>query len=103
MMRMLCVALGAVMGFSMNAAEAGGVLVFGATGQLGAPHVRMLLERDEQVTVFHRPTSSFQRLEGLDYARAEAAQIARVLREDAQFTHVFQLMHVKFCLSYLIK
>jgi uncharacterized protein YbjT (DUF2867 family) len=47
-------------------AYADGVLVFGATGQLGAPHVRLLSEAGESVTAFVRPTSSRERLEGLD-------------------------------------
>ena len=71
MVRMMCLALVATAMLSMAAAEADGVLVFGATGQLGAPHVRMLIERGEEVTVFHRPTSSFERLEGLEYNTAQ--------------------------------
>jgi len=47
-------------------ASAEGVLVFGATGQLGAPHVRILTEAGETVTAFVRPTSNRERLEGLD-------------------------------------
>lgn len=43
------------------------VLVFGGTGQLGAYHVQLLAARGDAVTVFHRPTSSFARLEGVDY------------------------------------
>ena len=50
-------------------AQADGVLVFGATGQLGAPHVRMLLEKGETVTAFVRPTSSRHRLQGMDGVR----------------------------------
>ena len=46
---------------------ADGVLVFGGTGQLGAYHVQLLVKQGEDVTVFHRPTSSFERLEGLEY------------------------------------
>jgi uncharacterized protein YbjT (DUF2867 family) len=61
----------AALGMSISTAAADGVMVFGGTGQLGAPHVRMLVERGETVTVFHRPTSSFQRLEGLDFETAE--------------------------------
>jgi uncharacterized protein YbjT (DUF2867 family) len=61
----------AVLGMAIGSAAADGVMVFGGTGQLGAPHVRMLLERGERVTVFHRPTSSFKRLEGLDFDKAE--------------------------------
>ena len=56
-----------LLGMAMGSAAADGVLVFGGTGQLGAPHVRMLLERGETVSVFHRSTSSFKRLDGLDY------------------------------------
>ena len=56
---------------SITDASAGGVLVFGGTGQLGAPHVRMLLEQGEQVTVFHRASSKFDRLSGLSYTRAK--------------------------------
>jgi uncharacterized protein YbjT (DUF2867 family) len=48
---------------------ADGVLVFGGTGQLGAYHVQLLAKQGETVTVFHRPTSSFERLEGLEYHR----------------------------------
>ena len=47
-------------------AMADGVLVFGGTGQLGARIVELLLEADEQVTVFARPTSDRSRLKGLD-------------------------------------
>jgi len=43
------------------------VLVFGGTGQLGAYHVQLLAARGDTVTVFHRPTSSFERLEGVAY------------------------------------
>ena len=52
--------------FTVTTAQAEGVLVFGATGQLGAPHVRMLVEKGETVTAFVRPTSDRGRLEGLD-------------------------------------
>ena len=48
------------------AAQADGALVFGATGQLGAPHVRMLVEKGETVTAFVRPTSDRKRIAGLD-------------------------------------
>lgn len=51
---------------SVPAALAEGVMVFGASGQLGAPHVRMLLDKGETVIAFVRPTSSRERLEGLD-------------------------------------
>lgn len=45
---------------------ADGVMVFGASGQLGAPHVRMLLDRGEKVIAFVRPTSNRERLAGMD-------------------------------------
>ena len=45
----LCTALGVV------PVAAQGVLVFGGTGQLGAYHVRLLVERGEDVAVFVRP------------------------------------------------
>ena len=41
-------------------------LVFGGTGRLGASIVRLLVEAGQSVTVFARPTSDRQRLEGLD-------------------------------------
>lgn len=44
----------------------GGVLVFGGTGRLGAPIVRLLVESGNDVTVFARPTSDRGRLDGLD-------------------------------------
>lgn len=53
-----------------SGAQAEGVLVFGATGQLGAPHVRMLLDRGETVWAFVRPSSTRARLkdmEGVNY------------------------------------
>jgi uncharacterized protein YbjT (DUF2867 family) len=40
-------------------------MVFGATGQLGVPHVRQLLERGETVIAFVRPSSNRSRLQGL--------------------------------------
>ncbi len=64
-------AITAAWGVGSTSAAAEGVLVFGGTGRLGAPHVRMLLERGETVTVFHRTTSSFRRLEGLEFERFE--------------------------------
>ena len=44
------------------------VLVFGGTGRLGAPIVRLLVEADYPVTVFARPTSDRGRLAGLELA-----------------------------------
>jgi nucleoside-diphosphate-sugar epimerase len=68
--REMAAAFAALM-MAVGSAAAEGVLVFGGTGQLGAPHVRMLIERGETVTVFHRSTSSFKRLEGLAFDKAE--------------------------------
>lgn len=44
----------------------GAALVFGGTGRLGAPIVRLLIEAGHPVTVFARETSDRGRLEGLD-------------------------------------
>ncbi|MAF83111.1 MAG: NAD(P)H-binding protein [Gammaproteobacteria bacterium] len=44
------------------------VLVFGGTGRLGAPIVRLLVEADYPVTVFARPTSDRGRLADLEVA-----------------------------------
>jgi uncharacterized protein YbjT (DUF2867 family) len=44
------------------------VLVFGGTGRLGAPIVRLLVEAGYPVTVFARPSSDRRRLQGLDVA-----------------------------------
>lgn len=52
-------------------AAADSVLVFGGTGQLGAPHIRLLVERGDQVFVFHRSTSSFDRIDDVDYSKVE--------------------------------
>ena len=54
--------------FALTAApaQADGVLVFGATGQLGAPHVRILLDQGKPVTAFVRSTSNRERLAGMD-------------------------------------
>lgn len=46
--------------------DSAGVLVFGGTGRLGAPIVRLLAEARYRVTVFARPTSDRGRLAGLD-------------------------------------
>ena len=71
MPRAILSALTAALSLVAGSAAAEGVLIFGGTGKLGAPHVRMLLDRGETVTVFHRPTSSFKRLAGLAYAKVE--------------------------------
>jgi uncharacterized protein YbjT (DUF2867 family) len=69
---MVMMATGMVAGaLGCHPALAGGVLVFGGTGQLGAPHVSMLAERGETVVVFHRPTSSFERLDGTEFSKFE--------------------------------
>jgi uncharacterized protein YbjT (DUF2867 family) len=44
------------------------VLVFGGTGRLGAPIVRLLVDAGYTVTVFARPASDRARLAGLDIA-----------------------------------
>ena len=51
--------------------SAGGVLVFGGTGKLGAYHVQVLSNSGTDVAVFHRSTSNFDRLEGLTYRRVQ--------------------------------
>ena len=43
----------------------GGILVFGATGQLGSEIVQALVKAGQPVTVFTRPMSDAKRLEGL--------------------------------------
>jgi uncharacterized protein YbjT (DUF2867 family) len=61
-----CLALVVLLSMSTAAAETdGGVLVFGGTGRLGAPIVKLLVESGEAVTVFVRPTSDRRRLDGL--------------------------------------
>ncbi len=69
-MRRLLLSLLSVAGLlGMNAstfAAESKVLVFGGTGRLGAPIVSLLVEAGHPVTVFARPTSDRQRLEGLD-------------------------------------
>lgn len=54
------------------------VLVFGGTGRLGAEIVRELLARGHEVTVFARPSSERQRLDGLPVRVVEGD----VLRDD---------------------
>ena len=52
---------------AMGLALADGVLVFGGTGRLGSEIVMQLINAGEQnVTVFARPSSNRERLEGLD-------------------------------------
>jgi uncharacterized protein YbjT (DUF2867 family) len=63
------------------------VMVFGATGQLGAPHVRMLLDRGETVVAFVRTTSSRERLRNLNiqYAVGDLTDAASVLAAMEEF------------------
>ncbi|MBT6959748.1 MAG: NAD(P)H-binding protein [Rhodospirillaceae bacterium] len=69
------------------AAQAEGVMVFGASGQLGAPHVRILVESGETVTAFVRPTSERKRLTGLDiqYAIGDLTDAESVLAAMTEF------------------
>jgi uncharacterized protein YbjT (DUF2867 family) len=63
----ISVALAVLMSLPGNVSAAdGGVLVFGGTGRLGAPIVKLLVESGDDVTVFARPTSDRYRLDGLD-------------------------------------
>ncbi len=60
MFRKYCYGLAIVVLLSMSAAASendGGVLIFGGTGRLGAPIVKLLVESGKAVTVFARPTS----------------------------------------------
>lgn len=50
----------------MSHAADGGILVLGGTGQLGSEIVKDLVEAGEDVSVLVRPTSSKDRLDGLD-------------------------------------
>ncbi|MCC5793772.1 MAG: NAD(P)H-binding protein [Chromatiales bacterium] len=82
MFRMLIVLL--ALAWLPAAAERGPVLVFGATGQLGAEVVRELVAAGYPVTAFVRPGSDRSRLEGLDiqYVTGDmlrADQVARAL------------------------
>ncbi len=47
------------------------VLVFGGSGQLGSEIVRALVARGHKVTVFVRPSSKMDRLEGLTYGTVQ--------------------------------
>ncbi|NKB45687.1 MAG: NAD(P)H-binding protein [Alphaproteobacteria bacterium] len=68
-------------------ASADGVMVFGASGQLGAPHVRMLVERGETVTAFVRETSDRKRLNGLNiqYAVGDLMDADSILTAMTEF------------------
>jgi uncharacterized protein YbjT (DUF2867 family) len=72
MFRLCVIATGALLGLAalpataQDVASNGGVLVFGGTGRLGAPIVKLLLQAGEDVTVFARKDSSKERLAGLD-------------------------------------
>lgn len=62
-----CIAFVALMAVTGSAFAAdGGVIVFGGTGRLGAPIVKLLVESGHSVTVFARPTSDRRRLDGLE-------------------------------------
>lgn len=84
-MKFLLAALGLII--TSSHVEAEGVLVFGASGQLGAPHVRMLVEQGEAVTAFVRPTSDRKSLEGLDihYAIGDLMDAESVLAAMTEF------------------
>jgi len=63
------------------AAEPGNALVFGGTGRLGAPIVRLLVAAGHPVTVFARPDSDRRRLAGLelDYVTGDLTEVQSVL------------------------
>ena len=71
-----------------SADESASVLVFGGTGRLGSEVVKALLEAGHAVTVFARPSSSRQRLEGLPVQAVlgdvlDAEQVTRGVAEAA--------------------
>jgi uncharacterized protein YbjT (DUF2867 family) len=66
MMRLLTALLAVSAAAVGKADENNRVLVFGGTGRLGAPIVELLVQAGYAVTVFTRPTSSRERLAGLD-------------------------------------
>lgn len=78
-MRGLLAALLALVAVAARAAD-GGVLVFGGTGRLGAPIVKLLVAAGEDVTVFARAESSRDRLAGLnvEYALGDLTDDASV-------------------------
>lgn len=81
MFRFIGLAAALVMFGQTTAASANtGVLVFGGTGQLGSEIVFDLLDAGEDVTVFARPTSKGERLDGLDvsYVRGDVLNEADV-------------------------
>lgn len=84
-MKLLLAAIGMIV--TTSHAQAEGVLVFGASGQLGAPHIRMLVEQGETVTAFVRPTSDRKRLAGLDiqYAIGDLMDADSVLAAMTEF------------------
>jgi len=68
------------------------VLVFGGTGRLGAPIVQGLVEAGYPVTVFARPSSTHERLAGLDirYVQGDLMQADSVVSalDGHAFTYV---------------
>jgi len=86
-MKLMMTCLLMLAGAASSGAEAvgGAALVLGGTGRLGAPIVRLLVERGYAVTVFARPTSDRGRLVGLDVSYAigdllDADSVAAALR-----------------------
>jgi uncharacterized protein YbjT (DUF2867 family) len=70
---------------TVAASGSNNVLIFGGTGRLGAPIVRLLVEAGYPVTVFVRPGSDRARLEGVDVAYVtgdlmDADSVAAALR-----------------------
>lgn len=93
-MKILLLYLLALVAATSVAADNGGsdVLVFGGTGRLGAPIVRLLVDAGHPVTVFARPTSKRDRLAGYDVTfltgdLTDAASVAEAI-DGKLFTYV---------------
>jgi uncharacterized protein YbjT (DUF2867 family) len=76
-------ALGAVAPAPAQTIKPGGVMVFGATGQLGSEIAKLLVAKGETVTVFVRPKSDRKRLAGLNVATTEGDAMNRAEIEAA--------------------
>lgn len=74
----------------------GGILVFGATGQLGSDIVQVLVKAGKPVTVFNRPNADMKRLAGLNVTTVQGD----VLNE-ADVTRAFKAAKFKVAIDAL--
>ncbi|MCB2108084.1 MAG: NAD(P)H-binding protein [Rhodobacteraceae bacterium] len=84
----------ALSGTSASASPDGGVIVFGGTGRLGAPIVKLLVDAGEHVTVFVRDSSTRDRLAGMNVEYAVGD-----LNDEASIAAAFDAAHFRVAID----